>query len=147
MQKLDLNVRHFVYQQFVLNCRPPTFNETATALDLAPDLALSIFQRLHDNHFFFLDPGTTNIRIANPLSAVPTQFIVQAGQLSYWATCAWDMLGIPAMLHSDAVIRAQYADTLEDVLITVSGGQIEHPGGVVHFPLPVRQWYDDLILT
>jgi hypothetical protein len=31
---------------------------------------------------------------------------------SYWANCAWDMLGIPAALHSDADVEAEYAKTV-----------------------------------
>jgi hypothetical protein len=102
---------------------------------------------LNQNHFFFLDPGTTNIRMANPFSAIPTQFTVQVAQKSYWANCAWDMLGIPAAMREDATIRAIYEDTQETTVITVKDGQFHHNGGLVHFPLPARQWYDDLILT
>jgi hypothetical protein len=29
---------------------------------------------------------------------------------SYWANCAWGMLGIPAALHSDADVEAEYAE-------------------------------------
>jgi hypothetical protein len=144
---IDLAIRTFVYQHFVQEARPPSVAETATQFNL-PDAEINhSYQLLHDNHFFFLEPGTTFIRMANPFSAIPTKFKVQIGSMTYWANCAWDMLGIPAALHQDAEITAVYEDTGETAVITVTDGQVQHNGGVVHFPLPVRQWYDDLILT
>lgn len=147
MQKLDQEIRHYVYGHFVRETRPPSVLEMAEAFDLTEEQAKAIFQRLHDNHFFFLDPGTTNIRMANPFSAVPTNFKVHAGQKTYWSNCAWDMLGIPAALEKDVVIEAVFTDTQEPVIMTVEDGRVNHDEGVVHFPLPAIQWYDDLILT
>lgn len=144
---LDLAIRYFVYQHFVREARPPAVLETAQEFDLTEAQAKVAYQRLHHNHFFFLEPGTTNIRMANPFSALPTKFKVQVGQTSYWANCAWDMLGIPAALQADATITARFEDSQEMVEMTVKHDKVQHKCGVVHFPLPVRQWYDDLILT
>ncbi|MBK8903410.1 MAG: hypothetical protein IPM53_19665 [Anaerolineaceae bacterium] len=143
----DLAVRTFVYQQFVQTARPPTVAETAVQFKLPVAEMQNIYQRLHERHFFFLEPGTFSIRMANPFSAIPTKFKVQVGSMAYWANCAWDMLGIPAALHQDAVIEAKYEDREETAVITITNGQVQYSGGVIHFPLPVRQWYDDLILT
>lgn len=147
VQDLDLTIRHFVYKHFVLEARPPSIVETAQAFDLTEAQVKVLYERLHQNHFLFLDPGTTNIRMANPFSAIPTKFKVQVNQKSYWANCAWDMLGIPAALNNDAIIEAIFEDTQETVVITVVDGQVQHKGGAIHFPLPVRHWYDDLVLT
>lgn len=147
MQALDLSIRYFVYKHFVDQTRPPSVIEAAKKFNLTEEEAKAAYNRLHERHFFFLDPGTTDIRMANPFSAIPTRFKVRVGKKSYWANCAWDMLGIPAMLKRDAVIEAVFEDTRENVTITVSNGRVQSPGGVVHFPLPFRQWYDDLILT
>ena len=85
--------------------------------------------------------------MANPFSALPTKFRMQVGQVAYWANCAWDMLGIPAALHQDAVIEAEYEDGGETAVLTVKNGQLQPGDGVIHFPFPVRHWYDDLVLT
>jgi len=143
----DLAIRHFVYQHFVAEARPPSTAETANALGLTEEDARAAYQRLHDKHFLFLNPGTSNIRLANPLSAIPTDFKVRVNGKAYWANCAWDMFGIPAMLNQDAVIEARFEGTQEIVAITVQDGQISPGDGVVHFLLPFRRWYDDLIHT
>ena len=148
LQEFDLPIRHFVYRHFVDYTRPPTIEETAVAFALTDKQVEAAYKRLNDHHFFFLKPGTSNIRMANPFSAVSTNFAVHVGQTTYWANCAWDMLGIPAALNKDVIIKAQFSDTQASTTIIVQDGQvISTDGGVVHFPLPLRQWYDDLILT
>ena len=121
--------------------------ETAVHFHLPANQIEESYQRLHNNHFFFLEPGTFSIRMANPFSALPTKFRMQVGQVAYWANCAWDMLGIPAALHQDAVIEAEYEDGGETAVLTVKNGQLQPGDGVIHFPFPVRHWYDDLVLT
>ena len=143
----DLAIRHFVYQMIVKNSVPPTTRDTAVHFSISEEEAKDAYQRLNDNHFFFLEPGTSSIRMANPFSAVPTPFKVTVRQKTYWANCAWDMLGIPAAMDQDTRIDAIYTDTQEPIQMHVENGQLQEQTGVVHFPLPVTQWYDDLILT
>jgi hypothetical protein len=59
----------------------------------------------------------------------------------YWANCAWDTLGIPAALHADAKDGSPARLSVEDVRLRGEGG------GFVHFPLPLRRWYEDLVFT
>jgi hypothetical protein len=84
--------------------------------------------------------------MANPFSAVPTAFRVQANGRAYWANCAWDALGIPAALDADARIEAR-CPAGEPIGIAVTDGQVRGEGAVAHFAVPFRQWYDDLIAT
>jgi hypothetical protein len=85
--------------------------------------------------------------MANPLSAVPTPYCVVANGQALWANCAWDSLGIPAMLHADAQIEAAFAGTGAAASYAVRAGALQADGGIVHFALPFRRWYDDLIHT
>jgi hypothetical protein len=43
---------------------------------------------LDARHAIFLEPGTAQIRMATPFSAVPTPFTVTAEGITYWANCA-----------------------------------------------------------
>jgi len=95
----------------------------------------------------YLEPGTSAIRMAFPFSAIPTQFKVKDGQKEWWANCAWDSLGIPAALNRDVEIEAMYPDSSEHVKFQVRNGSVDEKNHVVYFPLPFRQWYDDLIFT
>ena len=140
-------IRHFIYQFFLSESRPPTVAETAVHFHLTPAQIQQVYQARHDGHFLFLNPGTTEIRMANPLSAVPTDYQVRVDEKAYWANCAWDMLGIPAMLKQDVAITAVYADTRETAVFSVQNGRVHPPPGVIHFPLPFQRWYDNLIHT
>ncbi len=50
--------------------------------------------------------------MAWPFSGVETLFQVSVSDKTYFANCAWDSLGIPAALHTDAEIEA-YARKVE----------------------------------
>ena len=53
------------------------------------------FRRLHDAHALVLEPGTAEIRMLNPFSAVETPHRVHADGRDWYANCAWDALGHP----------------------------------------------------
>jgi hypothetical protein len=82
--------------------------------------------------------------MANPFSAVPTPFRVRAGEVEYWANCAWDMLGVPAALGADAAIHATWAVDGAPAELRVERGQVTGAEGIVHFLTPFRAWYDDI---
>jgi hypothetical protein len=85
--------------------------------------------------------------MANPFSGIPTDFKVHANGKTYFASCAWDMLGIPATLHTDAVIGAVCTESNELVRLEIENGQITNYDLLIHFPLPFARWYDDLTFT
>lgn len=147
MSDQDWQIRLYVYQYFVDHGRPPTYAETAGHFALPPATARDAYHRLHEHHALFLEPGTDTIRMANPLSAIPTPYRVFVEGRRLWANCAWDSLGIPAMLHADARIETVFAYSGEATTYTVQAGELGAADGVVHFPLPFRRWYGDLIHT
>jgi hypothetical protein len=143
----DLRVRYEVYRFFTEQGRAPTYQTIAQILAAAPERVCGSFHSLHTKHMLFLEPGRDEIRIANPFSAVPTGFQVRAGDQTWWANCAWDTLGIAAATGLDVDIFAHYPDSEQVVTLAVKNGQVEGGGHQVYFPLPCRQWYDDLIFT
>lgn len=146
----DWQIRAAVYEFFVEHARPPEPAEIAGAFGIDEAEARRAYQRLHDGHAVYLDPGTANIRMANPLSAVPTAFYVTVDSRRLYANCAWDSLGIPAMLHIDAVIDGAYTNAdgrADPARYAVAAGELRGDDGLVHFPLPFRRWYDDLVHT
>lgn len=145
--ELDWEVRAFVYRFFIENQRPPTDTETAEQFNLDQEAAQEAYLRLHQRHQFFLQPGTRQILIANPLSATPTPYQVMIQGQKLWATCAWDSLGIPAMCQADALIEARDVLSGETIHYHIRNGQLESPNYVVHFSLAARHWYDDLVHT
>jgi hypothetical protein len=144
----EWQIRSHLFAFMLEHTRPPTYQETARYFGLSEADARLAYQRLDADHRIFLDPGTDAIRMLHPFSAVPTPYRVTARGRQYWANCAWDALGIPAALHEDAQVEAILPATGERIRFGVQHGQlVGEDVGVVHFPKPFRQWYDDLIDT
>lgn len=150
LSDLDWQIRLAVYEFFVEHARPPSPVEIAGAFGVSEAEARAAYQRLHDGHAFYLDPGTGAIRMANPLSAVATAFRVTIDGRRLFANCAWDSLGIPAMLHADAAIDGAYTNAAgrpDPARYAIASEELRGDDGLVHFPLPFRRWYDDLVHT
>lgn len=141
------DIRAFVYQYFAETSHPPSVDETAARFGLTQPEAAAAYQVLHQRHAFFLQAGTHRILMANPFSGVKTRFKVHANGKTYFANCAWDSLGIPAALHTDAQIEAECAQSGEKIRLTVSGQRARYEAGLVHFLVPFAGWYDDLPFT
>lgn len=141
------NVRHFVYSHIADTTRPPSVDETAIHFGISTEEASHLYKELHNRHAIFLDSGKMAIHMANPFSGIPTDFKVHANGKTYFANCAWDMLGIPAALHCDAVIYAVCTESNNTVQLEVRDGTITNNQLFVHFPLPFTRWYDDLVFT
>jgi len=131
-------------------------DDTARHFNISTDEAGEYYKELHNRHAFFLEPGTLNVRMAWPFSALPTDFKVQVNGKTYYANCAWDMLGIPVVLQKDAVIEALCAESNDSVQLEVKDGEIIKSRSeakwannqlLIHFPLPFARWYDDLTFT
>ena len=141
------DIRAFVYRHFADTTRAPSLGETAAAFALTHEAAASAYQALHARHAFFLNPGTHEILMANPFSNIETPFRVHAGGKTYFANCAWDSLGIPAALGSDADVEATCAQSGEAIKLQVREGQVSESDVLVYFLVPFARWYDDLVFT
>lgn len=144
--------RHFVYSHIADTTRPPSVDETSTHFGISTEEASELYKELHNRHAVFLDFDEMAIRMANPFSGVPTDFKVHANGKTYFANCAWDMLGIPAALHCDAVIDAVCTESNESVRLEVKNSELIQSSVtnhqlLIHFPLPFTRWYDDLAFT
>ena len=140
-------VRAFIYRSFAETAQPPDPKSVARHFQLGPAEVAQVYRELDERHAFFLEPGTMDIRIANPFSAIPTDFVVEANGKRYWANCGWDALGIPAALHADARINAACAYSGEPITFHVQNGQLAPTSAVVHFVVPFARWYEDMIFT
>jgi hypothetical protein len=142
----EWHIRLAIYRFFVAHERPPSATEIASKLELEPAVAQRAYRRLHDAHELLLEPGTDTIRMAIPLSAVETCYRVRSGGSSYYANCAFDSLGVPAMLAADAEITA--SNSAEPIQFTVVDGRPQADNNlVIHFSVPYRDWKIDHIHT
>jgi hypothetical protein len=143
----DQDVRLHVYRRFVETGQPPTVTQTAEALGtLVPDVEAA-YLRLAQNRVLVLDPGSLRIRMAMPFSADPTAFRVESTGHRWWANCAWDALGVPALWAGDATIFSQCGDCEEPLTLIVERGVLGKTSAVCHFTVPAAHWWDDIDFT
>jgi len=140
-------VRLGVYRHFVDHGRAPTATELATSLGFARTEVESAFESLAEAHVLVLKPGTHALWMAMPFSAVETRYRVETPRGAFWANCAWDALGIPAMLGSDATVHARCACCEEPQQLDVRNGQLLTTEGLVHFAVPASRWWEDIGFT
>jgi hypothetical protein len=143
----DLRLRAVTYQLLVDLGRAPTATEVAVALQVPMEKVRSGWRRLHEAHALVLDPEMSELRMANPFSAVPTPFAVEATGRSWFANCAWDAFGIGAALHADCVIRTTCHDCGETLRVTVTDGRPDDHGLVFHVLVPAAEWWADIGYT
>jgi hypothetical protein len=144
-------VRVRLYQMFVESGRCPSKSEVAADLGCSVGEVTQAFNELAAGHMLVLQPGG-EVLMANPLSAVPTPFVVETegntGRRNWYGNCIWDALGVVSMLHSDGRVLTSCGCCGESMTVSVRRGQVTcEPWGLVHFALPARQWWDDIVFN
>ena len=147
MRQDDLELRNRTYGLFVSLGRAPPAAETANAAGMTPAEVRAAWRRLHDEHALVLDASGGEIRMANPFSAVPTAYRVEAAGHWWYANCAWDAFGICAALAADGRIESSCPDCGEAISIEVEGLRPHDEMLVFHCLLPAATWWDDIVFT
>lgn len=140
----DGDVRVHLMERFLAEGRPPSVGESAAALDASEEDVAAAYRRLQEQRVIVLAPGTLDVWMAAPLSAVPTPFPVETERGMYYGNCIWDALGIPAMLGCEATIAASCADCGDPLPIRVRNGELRDGDGVAHFAVPAARWWDNI---
>jgi hypothetical protein len=143
----DTRVKTAIYAHIAATARTPDVAQVAAALQATPGEIGEAFGRLFRKRVLVLEPDGQTIRMAPPFSGIATQHRVVAGGKEYAANCAWDALGVPAALHSDADIHSRCEQTLEPLHIRVRDGRPEPVPCVIHFAVPAAHWWDDIVHT
>jgi hypothetical protein len=147
MNRDDLALRNLTYARFAELGRAPTVAEIAGVSGRDRAEVRVGWERLHAQHALVLDPATGGIRMANPFSAVPTPFRVQAAGRWWYANCAWDAFGICAALREDGQIAATCPDCGEALIIAVRDQRPDRRSLLFHCLVPAARWWDDVVFT
>src|SRR5438132_14108641 len=106
---LDVQVRVQLYREFIETTRAPTAQRLSDSLGVPVDEIRAALERLAAGKAIVLQPESRDVLMANPLSAVPTPYLVRCGSRAYFGACVWDGLGVIAMLKSDATLETSCA--------------------------------------
>jgi len=145
--ELDNRVRMAIYERFVDEGEPPSASEVARSLSIPEEEAQAAFRRLEEAHVIVLMPGTLEVWMANPLSAVPTTFGVETPRGRFWGNCIWDGLGTVAMLGGDGAVETRCADCEEPMTLRLENYGLIDAEGLAHFAVPARRWWENIGFT
>ncbi len=143
----DADVRWHVYRAFVETGSAPTAQVLAGVIGIDVDAVAASLQRLQLRHVLVLAPGTANVWMAHPFSAVPTPYAVSFGGRRYWANCAWDYFAIPPLIGVSGAQTARCAQTGDTLRAEFEAGAFVGGTGVVHFTVPPRRFWDNVAFT
>jgi Alkylmercury lyase len=137
-----VDLRNRTYAAFVELGRAPMAGELGDEHQVRAG-----WRELHEAHALVLDPATNEIRMANPFSAVPTAYRVEAAGRWWYGNCAWDAFGIPAALGVDGRIESSCPDCGEPYAVEVGDRQSNRSDLLFHCLVPAAHWWDDIVFT
>lgn len=143
----DASLRRALYHFIVTRGHIPKLRELAAALARPEKIVQAGIRRLAQLHIVVLQSQAPEILRAAPFWAAPTAFHVHSGRHSWWASCIWDALAIPFMLHRDVRISTACPCCDSPMELTVHNGRLRGPTGVIHFAVPASHWYENIVFT
>ena len=141
-------VRVHTYDHILEHGVPPSSSEIATHFGVSPADALQTLGALRIGKAILVHPQTGEIWMAGPFAAAPTQYKVIGRKATWWANCAWDMLGVAALVREPVRIETHCTDCGDPMYFDVDASRdAMRDDAIVHFLVPARRWYDDIGFT
>lgn len=143
----DWAVRTEIYRVFGERGSAPAIGEIAAAVHGTEHQVRSSLQALYAAHEIAPRPDGEGVWMAHPFSAVPTDYVVRTPTMTCYANCAWDALGVPAILGTDGWTTTHCAQSAEPMEFGVRGRLLESLNGVIHLVTPLREAWNDIGFT
>ena len=102
---------------------------------------------LQEYHGVVLHPKTPKVWVIHPFSLAPTNFYVTSKKGEWWGNCAWCSLGIAALLQEDVQITTIIGGEKKQVTLQIINGEIQEKNYYVHFPIAMKNAWDNVIYT
>jgi hypothetical protein len=145
--EFDTRVKLAVYGHFTETGSRPSPDDVALRVHSDVDSVIDTYRGLRAQRVLVLEADGSTIRMAPPFSGVPTQHIVLAGEVRYFANCAWDALGVLAALHKPGTVQSRCEQSGEPLHLTVDLEGPETSDWLFHCLVPAAKWWDDIVFT
>ena len=146
----DLNhssLHQTIISSFLERERAPTVREIVAQFQCDEDQARLALRALAEYHGVVIHPKTDEIWAAHPFSAAPTTCVVKSGTRTWWGNCIWCSLGLVHLAGGSATIETRVGAIEDPVTIRIENGKLVDKDFVVHFPIPMKRAWDNIIYT
>ncbi|KAK0647140.1 putative transmembrane protein [Cercophora newfieldiana] len=140
-------LHHAIISSFLKRQRPPTVHEIASEFECSDTEARHGLRTLADYHGVVLHPHSDEIWVAHPFSAAPTTCVVSSGTQKWWGNCVWCSLGLMHLVGGTATLETRTGAIGESATVRVENGELLDTDFVVHFPVPMRRAWDNVLYT
>ena len=145
MNDFQRRVRAHIIQRLRDNHPAPGPNDIAAEMSVSRDAAVAALRALADAHRLALLPGSDEVWMIHPFSAVATDFVVRAAGRQWYANCVWDGLAILGFV-GDGTLDTHTPLWNDLVRLRVTNGRVSGDG-IIHFLVPARHFWDDIGFT
>lgn len=143
----DWAIRSEIYRVFCERGSAPAVGELAAAVGGTEHQVRTALQNLFEAHEIAPLPDGDGVWMANPFSGVPTDYFVETPEMGCYANCAWDALGVPAILGTDGWTSTDCAESRTPLEFGIRDGKLAGDDGVIHLVTPIRDAWVDIGFT
>ncbi|MGE0587164.1 MAG: alkylmercury lyase family protein [Cyclobacteriaceae bacterium] len=141
------NLHYAVIKHIVDKGYAPDVEALSKILSSDSETVIKGLYELQEYHGVVLHPHKPQIWVIHPFSLAPTNFAVRTNTGLWWGNCAWCSLGVAALLKEDVTITTTYGAHGEKVEIKIREGKILNEDLLIHFPIPMKNAWDNVIYT
>ena len=141
------SLHHYILSHLIEVGHAPDRQMLSTHFAQSVDEIERALLALQDYHGVVLHPHVPRVWVIHPFSTAPTNFLIKSDRGLWWGNCAWCSLGAAALLKEDLSITTTLAAHDEQVVIEVQDGQVLNQGLFVHFPIAMKQAWDNVQYT
>lgn len=146
--QISNSVLHYTIIKFIVdNGYAPEIDELADLLKSSTEDVFISLNNLQEDHGVVLHPNSPRIWVAHPFALAPTNFLVRSADREWWGNCAWCSLGVAALLDKDVTITTTVGANDKQVDVHIKDSQVVETDYWVHFPVPMRNAWDNVIYT
>jgi len=141
------SLHYTIISEIIKHGFAPTIGTIAELLHTDKQDVVRGLYELEEYHGVVLHPHEPKIWVIHPFSLAPTNFYVKSKKGEWWGNCAWCSLGIAALLKEDVQIRTTIGAETKQIEINIIDGEIQERQYYVHFPIPMKNAWDNVIYT
>ncbi|MCE7995184.1 MAG: hypothetical protein HEP71_24610 [Roseivirga sp.] len=141
------NLHYSIIKGIIDNGFAPDIDDLSKALKADQSEIVKGLYDLREYHGVVLHPNEPKVWVIHPFSLAPTNFYMKSAKGEWWGNCAWCSLGVAALLKDDVKITTTIGAETKQIEINIIDGEIREKNYFVHFPIPMKNAWDNVIYT